>query len=134
MELSNWFGCIAKAVADVVDDCGGAVVMTKQQLVEAAQQVDAALLRCPEKVKEHVLCALPHRVGLRTVAFNYRHYQSPLRGTCGVVLVYDPKIHADDTHARMHCVREGLPGLSDEVVNELMEMGVVVGEVDSVAV
>lgn len=112
MSDAFWFDRLARTVREIIDESGGAAVMTRQAWAEAARQEDPGLARCPQRVFEHMACALSYRQGLKSVRWH--------DDCAAVLLIFDPAVHADPRLAREHCERYGL---SDEVIIALADAG-----------
>lgn len=110
-DQAYWFARTAQAVRDVIDEHGGAVIMTRSELCEAVREEDSHLSECPPEamriVSAHITCCLK-RVGLVSCA--YRGIDP------SVLLIFDMRM--TDSEARTHAKTDGL---SDAVQIELFE-------------
>lgn len=109
MSNDNW-ELVAQTISDIVGEHGGAVVMTRAELVEAIQQEDSRLVGCSTTIAEHITCCL-RRVGLTSRSFGYGG-KDP-----NILLIWDEQ-KMSGTQAREKCKRDGL---SDAVRIELFE-------------
>lgn len=75
-----WFNRMAQAVRDIVDEHGGAVLMTRFELIEAIVQEDGDMGNCPDAVFDHLTC------GLRRTNLGVCSYQD---NDPNVLLVFD---------------------------------------------
>lgn len=110
-DTAYWFARTAQAVRDVIDEHGGAIIMTRTELCEAVQEEDPHISECPEEVMQtiskHITCCL-RRVGLACCA-----YQGI---DPSVLLIFDQGMGEDV--ARKHAEADGV---SDAVHIELFE-------------
>ena len=53
-----WFLRMAEAVRDIIKEHGGAIVMTRPELIEAIVEEDSGMGECPDVVFEHLTCGL----------------------------------------------------------------------------
>lgn len=99
MDHSQWFQQVADAVRLIVDDCGGAIVATRESLREDAIVGNRELEACPQTIWKHFTCALGPRGGLRSESFD--------SGPDGPLVIYDPRVHADSATAMRHVMKMG---------------------------
>ena len=111
MSNVNWqWELTARAVGDIVEEHGGAVVMTRAELVEAIQEEDSRLVGCSQTIAEHITCCL-RRVGLTSRSFGYGG-KDP-----NILLIWDEQKMTGE-EARDKVKRDGV---SDAVRIELFE-------------
>lgn len=100
MERSQWFQQVADAVRLIVDDCGGAIVVTRESLREDAIVDNRALEACPQTIWDHLTCTLgPRGGGLKSEIFG--------NGSDGALLIHDPGVHANSAMAMRHVLKMG---------------------------
>lgn len=97
---ADWFKKLAGAVRIIVDDLGGAMVMTRERLNHAVVEVDPSLVGCPPYVLSHLTCALKPRQGLHSRAIGVIEQ---------VLIIFDPKVVPDADSALSRCQQNGLP-------------------------
>ncbi len=100
----QWFAMAATAVSEIVDRCGGAIVMTKEGLHQEACEVNPQLGECPNDVWTHLSCALKYRHGLQTASY---------KGTESTIVVFSPTKYTTLDHAIRHC--KNVTGISGDV-------------------
>ena len=90
-----WFQRMAQAVRDIIDEHGGAVVMTRSELIEAIVEEDSGMGECPDVVLEHLACGL-RRTNLG--ACSYRNNDP------NVLLIFDTT--KGEGYARRKCAHD----------------------------
>ena len=109
-EASYWFDRTAQAIRDIVDEHGGAIIMTRAELCDAILEEDPHLAECPAGVMRTISRRITCCLRRRNMAS--RGYVSDKK----ILLVFDAGMTPDA--ARAHAEADGL---SDAVQIELFK-------------
>lgn len=110
-----WFARTAQAIRDIVDEHGGAVIMTRPELCEAVMEEDPHLSECHKETMEtifqHITCCLK-RVSLACCAYQGLDPS--------VLLIFDVKM--SDDAAKAYAEEQGLSEAVQIELFDLMEV------------